>query len=352
MMGFRATRLSIVARLSQTSCESVGSPRLLACDERARIKGLVWDKRATIDKRATMALFACLLIAAPVLGEGDPRGEKNLAGKSDLPQGGGLAANAESPLSSHPDVIFAEDFQRDGYRDRWDSVRDDENAVLSIEREGEERFLKVTATLGRNTGGGLTKWFESNDRLFLRFYVRFDPDCDYIHHFCTLRANKAIRGRDAWSGFGGAGNRPEGSERFSTALEPWGDWGRNRPPGRWNFYSYWHEMSGSPDGKYWGNAFRPAQQPLIKRGEWICAEFMIDHNTPGRPDGEQAFWMDGKLMGHWKGINWRKSGDLWANAFTLESYVTDMWTRQRTNVVYFDDVVIAKSYVGPKGDPR
>ena len=116
----------------------------------------------------------------------------------------------------------------------------------------------------------MTKWFESSDRVFIRFYVRFDPECDYIHHFCTLRANKGMRGSDAWSGFGGAGVLPRGDERFSTALEPWGDWGRLPPPGQWNFYSYWHEMSASPDGKYWGNAFRPATQPNIRKGEWIC----------------------------------------------------------------------------------
>ena len=43
--------------------------------------------------------------------------------------------------------------------------------------------------------------------------------------------------------------------------------------------------------------------------------------------------------------NWRTT--LWANALTLESYVTDRWTKNRTNVVYFDNVVIAKEYVGP-----
>jgi hypothetical protein len=74
---------------------------------------------------------------------------------------------------------------------------------------------------------------------------------------------------------------------------------------------------------------------------------MIKHNTPGKPDGEQAFWIDGKLLGHWKGINWRTSERLMANALTLESYVTDRWTKNEVNIVYFDNVVIAKSYIGP-----
>ena len=105
----------------------------------------------------------------------------------------------------------------------------------------------------------------------------------------------------------------------------------------------------SPDGKYWGNGFRPAAQPDIPRGKWICVEFMIRHNTPGKNDGEQAYWIDGELRGHWAGFNWRTSPTLFANAFTLESYVTDRWTKQAQNIVYFDNVVIAKQYIGPVG---
>lgn len=274
-----------------------------------------------------------------------------------LPQGDGLASEylADHGLAGHPDVIFADDFETgDGWK-LWDEVRDDRNEVLGRDDPQDaagrlgEGCLKVTATLGRNTGGGLTKWFTPAERVFIRFHVKFDPDCNYVHHFVTLRANRGLTGGDRWSGFGGAGLRPAGDDRFSTALEPWGNWGRFPPPGRWNFYSYWHEMKVSPDGKYWGNSFAPETQPDIHRGEWICAEFMLKENTPGQADGEQAFWIDGTLRGHWRGINWRTSGTLHANALTLESYVTDRWTKQATNIVWFDNLVIARRYVGPAG---
>ena len=297
---------------------------------------------------------ACALLAAE---GGDPKGARNLAPDSGLPRGNGCAAKfaADRGIAAHPAIIFADDFEGGDYGTKWDSDRDDADAVLAlVDLSAEDarlgrKTLKVTATLGKNTGGGVTKWFASADTLFFRFYVKFDPACDYVHHFCTLRANKSLTGRDRWSGFGGAGLKPVGDERFSTALEPWGDWGRLPPPGRWNFYSYWHEMTKSPDGKYWGNAFQPAAQPDIRRGAWICAEFMLKHNTPGKPDGEQAFWIDGEPRGHWRGINWRTSPTLWANAFTLESYVTDSWTKNPVNVVYFDNVVIAREYIGPAG---
>lgn len=294
-----------------------------------------------------------LTVCGAVTG-GDPEGRHNLADRSELPSGKGLAAAcpADQGLKDHPDVIFADDFESGALGAGWDEIRNPQGNVLQFApveaSEGlGKRCLRVEAHLARDTGGGLTKWFQPADTVFIRFYTRFDPGCDYVHHFVTLRANKGLRGADKWSGFGGAGLKPEGSERFSTAIEPWGNWGRWAPPGRWNFYSYWHEMERSRDGKYWGNSFGVPTAPLIPRDRWICVEFMLKHNTPGQADGEQAFWIDGTLQGHWTGFNWRKTLDLNANALTLESYITDRWTRNPTNVVCFDNVVIARRYIGP-----
>jgi hypothetical protein len=277
----------------------------------------------------------------------------NTVAQSTLPQGPGLAAgfNADSGIGTHSAVIFADDFENGELGARWDehSPQKAISFAAAVDEICGRRCLRVEARLGENHGGGLTKWFESAERVFVRFYVRFDPGCDYVHHFVTLRANKGLHGGDKWSGFGGAGLRPAGDERFSTALEPWGNWARWPAPGKWNFYSYWHEMQVSPDGKYWGNSFLPEPQAVIPKDRWICAEFMLKHNTPGQPDGEQAFWIDGHLLDHWRGINWRKTESLKANALTLESYVTDQWTKNSTNIVYFDNLVIAREYIGPAG---
>ena len=298
--------------------------------------------------------FLLVTLLPPLLSIGAESGAfTNTAAQSTLPQGPGLAAafTADSGIDTHSAVIFADNFESGELGARWDEQNPAKEKALGfapgIDSICGKRCLRVAARLGENHGGGLTKWFPPTETVFVRFYVRFDPACDYVHHFVTLRANKGLRGGDKWSGFGGAGERPVGDERFSTALEPWGNWGRWPAPGKWNFYSYWHEMKASPDGKYWGNSFLPEPQPVIQKDRWICAEFMLKHNTPGQSDGEQAFWIDGRLLGHWTGINWRKTDSLKANALTLESYVTDRWTKNATNVVYFDNVVIAREYIGP-----
>jgi hypothetical protein len=205
----------------------------------------------------------------------------------------------------------------------------------------------VEAHRGRDTGGGLTEWFEPANTVCVRFCVTFAADCDSVHLLVTLRANKGLKGGDRGSGFGGVGLKPTGEEGFSTSIEPRGDWGRNPPPGRWNFHSYWHAMAASPDGKFWGNSFAVPAAPVIPLDRWICVEFMLKHNTPGHPDGEQAFRIDGVLQGHWTGFNWRKTEALKANALTLECYFTDGWTKHTTKVVWFDNVVIGRTCIGP-----
>ncbi len=277
----------------------------------------------------------------------------NQASQSQLPHGPGLARQykADSGIERDAAVIFADNFESGKLAERWDEKVNAKSRALSLAPSGGgavgRQCLIVEARLKDNQGDGLTKWFSPTPTVFVRFYVRFDPGCDYVHHFVTLRANKGQRGGEKWSGFGGAGLKPAGDERFSTALEPWGNWARYPAPGKWNFYSYWHQMKASPDGKFWGNSFQPEPQEPIVKDRWICAEFMLRENTPGQPDGEQAFWIDGRLLGHWQGIHWRTSPSLHANALTLESYVTDRWTKNPTNIVCFDNLVIAREYIGP-----
>ena len=295
-----------------------------------------------------------LLLLTPLLHAAEPVRE-NFASKKELPEGPSFAAafKADANIQTHAEVIFADDFETGEMGAKWDETGNPNGYVLSlVDPENEllgKRCLRVEAHLGKDTGGGLTKWFEPADSEYFRFYVKFDPACHYVHHFVTLRANRGLRGGDKWSGFGGAGLKPTGEDRFSTAIEPWGAYEKHQPPGAWNFYSYWHEMKMSGDKKYWGNSFIPDDAPDIQRGKWICVEFMLKHNTPGNPDGEQAFWIDGSLKGHWKGINWRTSPTLKANALTLESYFTDRWTKNEINIVSFDNLVIAKRYIGPSG---
>jgi len=223
----------------------------------------------------------------------------------------------------------------------------------------------------------------AHDEAYVRYYVKFAADAGYWHHFVGMSGTTDPK---PWP-MGKAGLRPSGTDRFGSGLEPDGGYGKFTPPGRWIFYTYWCEMRSwqGPSGtQFYGNSFTSPEPILAPRDKWICCERMIRLNSAtDKADGAQAFWIDGKLAGWWgpggdkghwvadnwvpggepwPGFLWRKTMDLKINQFTLSSYVsdngfknTDEWSKKHPDlkmnsqeaVVSFDEIVMAKRYVGP-----
>ena len=277
--------------------------------------------------------------------------------------GAGIASKYPEDLGIENDeaVLFADNFEQGDFR-KWDENQAEGDLTRSaVTTEAHLAFhgthaCRMTATRGRDNGGGLIKWLgKGHDEVHARFYVKFAHDAGYTHHFVHLNGSP-----ERWGSFGKAGRRPKGDDFFSTGIEPWFDWGQNAPPGKWMFYTYWPEMKGSPGGKYWGNGFHPTSD-VIPRGVWICMEIRVRMNTPGKADGEQSVWQNGQLTGHFTAIKWRTTDSLQANVFWLMNYVTEkafryteqhagrhkMEVNTQTHSVCFDQVVVATEYIGP-----
>jgi hypothetical protein len=110
-------------------------------------------------------------------------------------------------------------------------------------------------------------------------------------------------------------------------------------------YAYHMDMPIDPKmNKYWGEMMRPEQPFVLERGRWYCMEMMVKANAPGKSDGEQAFWIDGREVAHFDGLRWREDANLKINDFWLMLYVHQS---ERINRVFFDEVVISTEYIGP-----
>jgi len=267
-----------------------------------------------------------------------PRVEKS------LPQGYGLAARyrEDRGIAKDPAVIFADNFESDAIT--WDG--DVKHPIRAKEkgRAHSGRYsYRMTAQRGKAAGApGLVKWFDPGfDQVYARWYAMWAEDYDQgdLNHV----GGNLVGMNDHWL-LGVSGRKPDGTDMFSTGLEPWRDWKRNPPPGELMFYTYYPEMTRDPDGNYWGNSFRPKRKFLVDRGRWYCLEMMVKVNHPEKADGEQAFWVDGKLVGHFTGIKWRTVDTLKVNGFWLMLYIHD---NPQPNTVWYDDVVLARSYIGP-----
>ena len=229
------------------------------------------------------------------------------------------------------------------------------------------RSLLMTHVGGQGTGGYLyRRLLPGYSKLYLRYYVKFDPACRPIRHFPWLGGYNPST---SWPQ-GGAGTRPTGTDRFSSGVET------SESAWRWDFYTYWMEMRSS-GGSYWGNDFVNDSSYTVPKGEWICVEFMLQMNTPTTSrGGEQALWINGQPRyagnqlvshlgpgfpnGNWvgdsfypsstgtpfEGFRWRSTDALNINFVWLEFYITDSPTGV-TSRVWFDHVVVATDYIGP-----
>ncbi len=263
-------------------------------------------------------------------------------------------------IAKDPAVLFAEDFEQNDLG-IWEDIKGTPAITLNAPNGG-KKCVEMTMTRGKDTGAHLVKWFMPGaDTVYARFYVKFSKDYQYAHHFVWLLANPP---ENRWKAFGKAGVKPDGSY-YSAGMEPWFAWGKNPPPGEVNLYAYYEGMSIDPKmNKYWGNAFFPpgpgkgeaagSKKVIPPLDKWQCWEFMIQANSaPDRSDGKQAMWVDGKLVGEFTGIKWRSRNEVKVNCFWLEHYGYDsgdptrsFWKDKQT--VWFDDIVVATRYIGPK----
>ena len=311
---------------------------------------------------------------------------------SALPHGPGLAGKhpGDRGIARDRAVVFAEDFEEGSLPQverRWTQTSDEKGKLLSLSADvppgsAGKTSLLFTHVGGHGDGGHLYKVLSPGfDRLYLRFYVKFDPQCYPIHHFVHLGGYNPPT---PWPQ-GGAGERPASDRAYSTGVEPQGTaW-------VWDYYTYWGEMRGSPPrGQTWGNSFIRDPKLTVARGRWICVELMMKVNDVGDSNGEMALWLNGKPVSHlgkgfpkgkwifdkfvpgeggeglrwndrtgtresfqtpaggepFEGFRWRTTPRLKLNFLWLLDYITDAPVGH-VSKVWFDDVVVARQYIGP-----
>ena len=256
------------------------------------------------------------------------------------------------------EVIRSEDFESGVLGQAWERLSDDTTRadiesrpefvhsgrcsfrLTSFAHKGPEQ--KIHGYAYKESDSWIQTWFLPGvDTVYVRWYAMFAVDFDQGHqmHWCGLGGRRTD---DPRSGFGRAGERPSGTDRFTTSVEP-ARVDSLDPPGRLCFYSYWPDMKQSGDGKYWGNRIYSEPPLFIERGRWYCFEMMVRLNAPGKTDGAQALWVDGvKVIDH-TGIRWRDSDILKLNVFKFGLYIHYC---EHDCTYWVDDLVISSEPVG------
>ena len=275
----------------------------------------------------------------------------------------GLAAKYPKDFGIGRDkaVLFHDDFEDGKVGAAWDEVtrrkgRGATEDADPVEAETDKaiargkRSAKVQLRKDGHEDVTFVKWLKpGHDEVYMRHYVRYGKDYGYHGHGGSGFMADAGKG-----GFKGAGKAPDGNKFFWATLEPIGPRGDFDPPGALIFYAYWWKMKADGRGNYWGNWFQPKPDQVPKRETWICVEWRVKANTAGKDDGELDCWIDGKKCGEFRDINWRSSEALKVNKVQLSLWLEPAGYARAgggtTRTVWYDDVVVATQYIGPKSE--
>lgn len=278
-------------------------------------------------------------------------------------------------ISKDKEVIFSSSFENNF--EGWSSFCDVCDIVNGDSLQDQSRVLRIIATKHLNTGGDVIFRFpKGEDEVYLRFYAYFPASNVAPHHFVKIISYPVPY-------FGGqAGKKPGENKYFVLGIEP-------TKENEWHFYNYWQRMHswqtyrGDPDSSrgpnaYYGNTFKADNQAPFKRDQWVCVETRVKLNDPGDSNGEMAIWINGVKKGEWKkgqptgtwrgdryltsgqenidpkpfeGFNFRTIDTLKINQVSLQWYVSEERAIEGAadqNIVYFDDIVLARKYIGLK----
>ena len=326
-----------------------------------------------------LALWLACILAVDVAAADEP----------PLPTGIAAQYPGDVGIEKHPSVVFAEDFEQSDLESigkRWETVR--HRQIMSLSEQvppassGKQSLLMSQAAEKGNGADLYRRLGDGFEKLYSRMYVRFAEDCEPVHHFGTCLGGN--HPSTPWPSVQ-AGQPTRGDKSFWVGIEPFGrSW-------TWDYYTYWCEMRGSPPrGDTWGNTFIQDKELKVRRGEWTCIELMVRLNDVADTNGELALWIDGRPVSHlgkgfpkgkWvfdkfnpgqagEGVRWNhERGDreyfttaaggdpfegfrfrtveaLNVNFVWLYLYLTQ-GTPGHVNRVWFDDVVVAKEYIGP-----
>ncbi len=281
-----------------------------------------------------------------------------------LPEGQtGIAARypGDVGIASDPSVVFADDFESyssvSGVAARWNNLYHVSNTRLATEpstvyRGGKSLEFTVPQTGAEVSNSAVKTVNPPTDVLFVRYYGKLSAGFDVLgssHNGGTISARYCC-----------PGVRADGFNKFLVSFEAWRGLAAEPNPGRLNAYVYHPEQR-----DIWGDHFFPTGlvlpntsvpfdfgpefvpradvTPVLDR--WYSYELMVKANRPGQRDGRVAMWVDGQLVADFPNLRLRETVALTIDQFTVDLHVNS----NARNVVrkWFDNVVAARSYIGP-----
>jgi hypothetical protein len=324
-------------------------------------------KTENIKKRNLIFSVLCFIFSLVVLAVSSHAASITAsAGPAPPPQGAsGIAASYPNDVNIQNDanVLFTDNFESYGsasqLTSRWNNFYQGNYTRIATETGnvyagGKALEFSLPQVNNQEVSNAVVKTISpTQDTLFVRVYTKFDAG----YHVTTGSNHNGIR---ISAQYPGPGTPPNGTDFFLFIIQNALNYGE-ADPGYTHLYVYHPEQrsqwgdSWYPDGKIvpfdltpgdWGAYFVPRANFVPQRDRWYCYELMVKANTPGQRDGRAAYWIDGQLMADFQNIRVRDISTLKIDQIQLELHA-QATTPTRVNKKWYDNLVVAKSYIGP-----
>jgi hypothetical protein len=210
-------------------------------------------------------------------------------------------------------------------------------------------------------GPGLKITIEKGKKLGLNAHFLFrhrgspEPEEAYFRYYLRLgdNWNPTVSGGKL-PGFAGLYNKGGWGMRKSNGSNGWSARGgfmratAAAPEGRElraiGSYVYHADMPGRT-GDSWGWSLGPTG--LLEKNRWYSVEQHVKLNRPGASDGVLRAWIDGKLVFSRDKLRFREVAELKIESVWLNIYHGGLDPTNSDLTLFMDNLVVARSYIGP-----
>jgi hypothetical protein len=264
--------------------------------------------------------------------------------EAQAPYDHGIAARYpdDKGIQDDPAVVYFGDFESDSWYTAWDTGSKPQNGDL-VSSDPTEMFvplqgkaLRITIPAGDVIGISAFRTISPAEEIYFRYYLRFG------NNWRTLDGGKLPGPTGDLSTCGNGGRPCNGTDGWSArgAFDVVDASGHIRI----GSYIYDGDMARRGDvygtGLFWGT---------VETNRWYSVEHYIKMNTIGQRNGIYRGWIDGRLAFHKTDLVFRNVDRLKIESIWMNIYHGGTTPVDRTIHLYLDNIVIARSYIGPMG---
>ncbi len=275
----------------------------------------------------------------------------------------GLAADfaADEGISDHADVLFFEDFSSDDWEDGFTHTGGVYVVTDSDPTRGFSRLQgrALRATMPEDANLGLNLHYDFLDEtgaepeaIYFRYYLRFANNWQQ-----TVDGGKLPGISGTYNTAGWGGRRADGTNGWSARglfelSVPDSDrnpLSQHTPVGSYVYHADMPTQYG--DAYIWNqNWGTDGRGGVLDIDRWYCLELYVEMNTPSSNDGVLRAWVDGYLSFEKTDFRFRDVDSLKIERVWFNLYHGGTALSPADQDIYIDNIVIARSYIGPMGD--